>query len=141
TVTLNEGSTLYLGDTEQSFTQLVITGDSVIDFGTGGSTLDLTSYSNGVVVSDNVTLTIINWDGDDSFIGSNPGTNVVNINYADNDGNVYATATWGGTGGGTSFITPGTPVPEPSTYGLMMLGAGIGFVLWRRKQRPAKTPG
>lgn len=134
TVTLNEGSTLLLGNTTQVFTKLVITGDSVIDFGTGGSTLNLTDYWNGVVVSDNVTLTILNWDHDDVFMGSNPGENIVNINYADNDGRIYATATWGGSGGGTSFITPGNVVPEPSSYGLMILGAGLGFVLWRRRK-------
>jgi hypothetical protein len=128
-VTLNEGSTLYLGDTSQTFANLTITGDSVIDFGSGGSELNITY--GGIDIADNITLTIINWNeaNGDVFAGANPGAPVVNIQYADSEGNVYATGTWGG-----NHITPGTPVPEPSTYGLAMLGAGIGIVLWRRRK-------
>jgi hypothetical protein len=132
-VTLNEGSTLLLNDTTQTFNQLIINGDSVIDFGTGGSELSLSSYANGVVVADGVTLTIQNWNSTgDVFSGSNPGTNVVNIQYADSNGDIYATATWGGSGGGSSTITP---VPEPAAYGLLLMGAGLAFHCGRRRHR------
>lgn len=132
-VTLNEGSTLYLGDTTQTFANLVITGDSVIDFGTGGSQLNITY--GGIDISDDITLTIVNWNAanGDVFAGANPGAPVVNVQYADNEGNVYATGTWGG-----GLVQPGSPVPEPATYGFMMLGAGVGFFMWRRR-KPARA--
>lgn len=129
TVTLNEGSTLYLGDTTQTFAQLIITGDSVIDFGSGGSELNITY--GGITIAEDITLTIINWNSSvDVFAGANPGDDVVvNVQYADSSGNVYATGTWGG-----GYVTPGAPVPEPATYGLFMLGAGAGLVLFRRRR-------
>lgn len=126
TVTLNTGSTLLLGNTEQSFQNLVINGDSVIDFGSGGSEINV---SGTLTIASGITITIINWNASagDVFAGSNPGTPVVNVEYADSNGTVYATGTWGG-----GYVTPGTPVPEPATYGLMLIGAGVGLVVWRR---------
>lgn len=128
TVTLNEGSTLLLGDTTQTFANLIITGDCVIDFGEEGSQLNVQSWGN-ISIADDITITIINWDESkgDVFAGNNPGTSVVHIQYADSNGNVYATGTWGG-----GLITPGAPVPEPATYGFIMLGSGIVFFIWRR---------
>ncbi|CAM2831177.1 PEP-CTERM sorting domain-containing protein [Rariglobus hedericola] len=130
TVTLNTGSTLYLGDTTQTFASLVITGDSVIDFGSSGSQLNVTY--GGISIASGITITIVNWDASagDVFAGSNPGAPVVNVQYADSSGHVYASGTWSG-----GYVTPGAPVPEPATYGLIMLGAGIGFVVLRRRQR------
>lgn len=133
TVTLNAGGSLYLGDSTQTFAGLVITGDSVIDFGSGGSALNVTH--GGITIANDVTLTIVNWNSStDVFAGTNPGTAVVNVQYADSSGNVYATGTWGG-----GQVTPGSPVPEPSTYGLLMLGTGVGAYVWsqygRRKKR------
>ncbi len=130
TVYLNEGSTLLLGDTTQTITNLVITGDSVIDFGGNGSQLNI---SSNITITEDITITILNWNDEagDVFMGSNPGPDVVvTIQYADNDGNIYATGTYGGGG-----ITPGSPVPEPATYGLLMLGYGAGLVLLRRRKR------
>lgn len=129
TVTLNEDSTLDLGNTEQTFAQLIINGDSVIDFGDSGSQLNVTY--GGISIANGITITIVNWDASngDLFAGSNPGDPVVNIQYADNEGNIYATGTWGG-----GVITPGGPVPEPSTYGLLLLGGGAAFVALRRRR-------
>ncbi|MET0262356.1 MAG: PEP-CTERM sorting domain-containing protein [Rariglobus sp.] len=128
TVTLNAGSTLYLGDTTQTFASLVITGDSVIDFGSGGSQLNVTY--GGINIANGITITIVNWDASagDVFAGANPGAPVVNVQYADSSGNIYATGTWGG-----GYVKPGSPVPEPATYGLMLLGAGVGLVAFRRR--------
>lgn len=130
TVTLNEGSTLDLGNTEQTFAELIINGDSVIDFGDSGSQLNVTY--GGISIADGITITIVNWDASngDLFAGSNPGDPVVNIQYADNEGNIYATGTWGG-----GVITPGGPIPEPATAGLLLLGGSAALALLRRRRR------
>ncbi|HEY9248979.1 MAG TPA: PEP-CTERM sorting domain-containing protein [Rariglobus sp.] len=128
TVTLNTGSTLLLGDTSQTFTNLIINGNSVIDFGSGGSQINV---SGNLTIAEGITITILNWNASvgDVFAGTNPGTPVVNVQYADSTGTVYATGTWGG-----GYVTPGAPVPEPATYGLLMIGTGIAFFLWRRRE-------
>lgn len=138
-VTLNEGSTLYLGDTTQTFASLIINGDSVIDFGSGGSQLNITY--GGISIANEVTITILNWseEAGDVFYGgniNNPDA-VVHVQYADNDGNIYATATWTGSSNSNGYVKPGSPVPEPSTYGLVMLGSGIVFFIWRRRSQAA----
>ena len=129
-LTLNEGGTLYLGNTNQTFQSLNITGDSVIDFGSSGSQLNV--GSGGITIANNITITIVNWNSSmgDVFAGANPGNPVVNVQYADSSGNIYASGTWG-----SGYITPGAPVPEPATYGLLMLGAGVTFVGCRRRSR------
>jgi hypothetical protein len=128
TVTLNQGSVLTLNDTTQNFAALNITGNTTIDFGSGGSTLNV-SYG-GINIANNVTITIANWDSStDVFAGQQPGNNaVVQVQYVDSSGDIYASGTWG-----NGFITPTTPVPEPSTYGLIFAGAAVGFVIWRRR--------
>jgi PEP-CTERM motif len=43
-----------------------------------------------------------------------------------------------GGGGNLEFFNPAPAVPEPSTWAMMMLGfAGIGFLAYRRKSKPA----
>lgn len=125
TVTLNTGSTLLLGNTEQTFQNLVITGNSIIDFGGVDSQLNLTS---NLTISSGVTLTILNWNtaAGDVFAASNPVTGVT-IQYADSSGTVYATGSWSG-----GAIRP---VPEPATYGFILLGGSAAFVLCRRRRR------
>lgn len=127
-VTLNDGSTLLLGDTIQKFTDLIVNGDSVIDFGAGGSKLDITKLK---LTGDSV-LTIVNWnDSMDSFFANyDPGSSslakVVFEGYGD--------AVWDPFGGG-GFITPGAPVPEPSTYGALLMTGLLGAIGTRRRRR------
>ncbi len=122
-VTLEEGATLYLGDTNQSFSNLIIEGDSIIDFGSGGSSLSIGS----ITVLNDAVLTIANWNTAVDYFtsSSNPNNTVVQIYYSDTG----QSATWTSSGG---FIKPGQPVPEPSTYGLIMIGSMVGFVFFRR---------
>lgn len=133
TVTLNEGGTLNLNDTSQTIANLIITGDSIIDFGTGGAQLNVQSWGS-IDIADDITITLKNWnDAVDVFSGKNPGDDVVvNIEYADNDGNVYAYGTWSG-----GYIVPGAPVPEPATYGLLLVGGLVTLVANRRPSRAA----
>jgi len=128
TVTLNTGSTLLLGNTSQTFTNLVITGDSVIDFGGSGSTLALSS----ITVTNSAILTIVNWNSAvDMFTSSsNASSQAVQVYYAD-------TGTSGTYTSGSGTITPSTPVPEPATYGLILMGSSIALVTWLRRRRSA----
>lgn len=134
TVTLNEGSSLYLGNTSQTIQDLIINGDTVIDFGASGSQLNI---KGEISFADDITIKILNWNEEmgDVFGGTYPeayeNAPLVHIQYADSNGNVYATGTWGG-----GFITPGgAPIPEPATTGLMIIGGGIAFVVLRRPRR------
>ncbi|MBW8782084.1 MAG: autotransporter-associated beta strand repeat-containing protein [Verrucomicrobia bacterium] len=117
--------TLALNGTNQTFGTLSVTGNSVIDFAGGNSTLTITS----LVISAGVTLTITNWtDSLDYFYATNdPGsTTLAQV--------VFNPPTY--TSANTHWVSVGgqiTPVPEPATYGAMLLGAGLGFVLWRRR--------
>jgi len=126
TVTLNAGSTLLLGNTTQTFTNLVITGDSVIDFGGSGSTLSLSS----ITVTNSAILTIVNWNSAvDMFTSSsNASSQAVQVYYAD-------TGTTGTYTSGSGTITPSTPVPEAATYGLILMGSNVAFFIWTRRRQ------
>lgn len=122
-ITLGDGAVLLLGDTEQTIDNLVITGSAIIDFGTGGSTFDVDSISFGT----GSTLTIVNWNSavDEFLANLAPGSALPQVIFADTN----SSGTWGG-----GSITPGAPIPEPSTYGLIALGA-LGFsATWRRRR-------
>ena len=124
-VTLGDGAVFDLGDTDQAIHNLTITGDSIIDFGTGGSTLDV----NNLNFDGDYTLTIQNWNSSvDSFLATiNPGSgNLPRIVFEG-----FGEATWSG---GT--LTPGTPVPEPASFGLLALGSLTAFAAARRRRRP-----
>lgn len=127
-VTLGEGSTLKLNGTSQKFANLIITGDSVIDFG-ASSQLIVQTWGN-ISIADSITITIMNWSGGDVFAGTDPGDSVVNIQYADSSGHIYSTGTWGG-----GKITPGPIVPESETFGFTFTGIMLSIVLLRRRPR------
>jgi hypothetical protein len=51
----------------------------------------------------------------------------------DSQGNIYGTTSGGGGGGGTLFVLHA--VSEPSTFALLMILAGTGIALARRRGR------
>ena len=137
-LTLGAGSTLLLNNTTQSLSNLTITGNTVIDFAGGGSSLTVGNLS----LANNATLSIINWSNASDYFSANvdPGSPVLgNIVINGTPG-----ATWNPGAGGS--ITPASPVPEPMTYGVWLLGAGLvyfGVRRWRndrRAMRGAITP-
>ena len=131
-VTLSDSATLVLNDTTQRIDTLVISGDTVIDFASGGSTL---SVGNIVFADSSSSLTVLNWSSAvDTFIAfTNPGSTASQVVF---DG--YPGASWDNY---DSTLTPGTPVPEPGDYGFMLLAAGGAFLGWRRwcNRRSAST--
>jgi len=124
------GGTLALSNVDLSLGTLLITGNSTIDFGGTASLLQL----ENLTISAGVTLTIQNWaSAADYFFtqnwtgasfdtsGSNPMNQVVFAGFVAND------TKW------QSNDYQITPVPEPSTYGALLLGALTAFFVWRRR--------
>lgn len=129
------GGTLALGDIDLSADTLLVTGDSIIDFG-GASSLNVSNLT----ISDGVTLTIQNWaDTVDYFFtqnwagavfevrGDSPMNRVVFTGFSAND------TKW------QEYDNQITPVPEPSTYGALLLATAGGLLAWRRWRLVRRT--
>lgn len=125
---LNSGTLLLSGITANLGT-LNITGNSTIDFAGAASTLNVTTFN----ISVGVVLSIINWtNATDYFFAQNwtgavadttgiaPMNQVVFTGFTGND------TKWQG------YDDQVTPVPEPATYGALLLGALTGLFAWRR---------
>ena len=139
TLNVAAGTTLTLSNANLTVANLNFTGTGnvILDFG-GASTLNIL---NNLTLSAGVTISIINW------------TNAVDYWYAANwSGAVLDTRgqspmnqvtfdspTW--VGNNTiwqSYDHQITPVPEPSTYGALLLGA-MGALLGYRRRRQAEA--
>ncbi|MDI1251289.1 MAG: autotransporter-associated beta strand repeat-containing protein [Lacunisphaera sp.] len=133
------GGTLRLTDADLSLASLNITGNSTIDFGGTASSLNVANLTIGA----GVTLTILNWQNAvDYFFADNWTGAVVNTTgSAPMNQVVFSGINNGSTTKWQGYDEQITPVPEPSTYGALLMGAGLaGFGLrrWRQK-RAART--
>jgi len=126
TITL-AGGTLNLDGHDHAFGALNVTADSVVDF-VGDASLHV-----GVLTFDNTsrTLVVANWvDAVDYFTTStDPGEPGVpplsQVSFTGFSGETK----W------QSYDEQITPVPEPSTYGAMLIGAGLLYFGWKRRRR------
>ena len=139
--------TLRLSGADLTIGTLNITGNSTIDFAGAASMLSVTNLN----ISAGVTVTIRNWqDASDYFFATNWNGATFDVRGPSPmdqvvfDSNGTNPTTW--VGDNTvwqSYDHQVTPVPEPSTYGAMMVGAGLAVAGWRRwRQRTprAKVP-
>ena len=133
------GGTLKLSTATTTVTNLTVTATSTIDFGGANATLNITNFT----ISAGVTLNIINWvNASDFFYTTNWQNGGAGVGVHDTTGAtpmnqvVFASFTgadtkWQG------YDNQITPVPEPSTYGVLLLATSIALVLWRRRRRQA----
>lgn len=128
------GGTLQLGGGDYTIGTLNVTGNSTIDFA-AATTLNLTSLS----ISSGVTLTIANWiQASDFFytanwagatkdlrdnLGATPMSQIIFNGF---------TASQTGWDSYDNQLRPN--VPEPATYGALLLGAMTAFLVWRRRR-------
>ncbi len=126
--------TLSLSGITANIGTLTLTGNSTIDFA-GASILNVANLNlNGF------TLNITNWtNATDYFFAANwsgavPGTTgVAPMNQVTFSGFAAGDTKW------QSYDNQVTPVPEPSTYGALLLGALTSLFAWSRLvRRPAR---
>jgi len=120
------GGTLSLGGFTSTFSALTVTANTTLDF-SGTSVLSLGS----VTVNPGVTLTVTNWaDTVDYFYSLlNPGSSSL--------GRIVFSGYSAGSTKWESFDHEITPVPEPSAYGAVLMGALIavtGIRRWRGRR-------
>lgn len=134
TLTLAAGSYINLNDTKQNFQNLVVTGNAIIDFGEGGgSSLTIANW-HGITIADGATLTIKNWNSTVDYFAVGEGYSPTILPKIIFEG--HGGATWSG-----GYVTPGSPIPEPGSYGLLAVGGLVAWVALRRKPRGAVSVG
>jgi len=132
------GGTLELNGTTTTFGTLSVTGNSIIDFASTDSVINLTTLS-----LTSYTLSVASWnDSNDLFLVANdPGnkatTPLNNVTFAPSGSWVGNDTIWTTDYPSEGFdhnneVRPWKPVPEPSTYGAMLMGAGLAFFGYRR---------
>ncbi len=132
-LTLSSG-TLALNGFNLTAATLHITGSSTIDFAGGSSILNATN----LIIDTGVTLTIANWANAADFFYTTNWTGAVfdttgtsPMNQVAFNGFSASNTKW------QSYDSQVTPLPEPSTYGALLLGALISLVVvrrWRARQ-------
>lgn len=141
-LTVQAGTTLRLVDTNLSLTNLTFagTGNVTIDFAGSASILNVLGT---LEIASGITITVRNWqDAADYWYAQNWLDAVYNLRGAapmnritfDNDGAdpTFWTANqtvWQG------YDRQITPVPEPSTYGALLLLTSGAFLAWRRRRQ------
>ncbi len=123
------GGTLALSGFNLTAATIHITGNSVIDFAGGNSILNATN----LVIDTGVTLTIANWTNAADFFYATNWTGAVfdttgtsPMNQVAFNGFSASNTKW------QSYDNQVTPLPEPSTYGALLLGAMTSLVVVRR---------
>jgi hypothetical protein len=133
---LPAGGTLALNATTLTVGTLHITGNSILDFGNStASVLNATTF----VIDAGVTLTITNWaNGVDYFFATNWTGATANVRGAAPMNQVAFTGFSAASTAWQSYDQQITPVPEPSTYGALLIAFAGAVTLWRRaRSRPA----
>ncbi len=132
------GGTLDLAGYNLTVNTLEISGNSIIDFGSGlASTLNVTSF----IIDSGATLTIKDWaDTVDYFYAQNFSGATYNFRGTAPENQITFTGFSANSTVWQSYDHQITPVPEPATYGAIFTAAALGLFLWhRRRARPASV--
>lgn len=123
-------ATLDLNGTTQTFAQLTIEGNSVIDFSGGDPCAPTFLNISDINFVGDATLTIKNWvEFTDFFLVKSDATiDFSRIIFEGYGGQ----ANWQDYSTGWKQITP---VPEPSSYGVIFIGGAVAFTLLRRRRQ------
>lgn len=134
-LTLGTGTTLRLTDASLNVSSLRITGNTTIDFAGSTSLLNVTN----LVIDPGATITVANWqNAADYFFAQNFAGAVQNVRGVSPLNQIVFSPNPGSSTIWQSYNNEITPVPEPSTYGALLLGAGLAVLGWRRwRQRRA----
>lgn len=127
------GGTLTLNGITATIGTLTLTGNTTIDFAGTAASLNVTTLNlNGF------TLNVTNWtNATDYFFATNWTGAVVDtrgaapMNQVTFNGFTAADTQWQG------YDSQVTPVPEPGTYGALLVGGLSALTLWRRRLRAA----
>ncbi len=124
-LTLKTGATLSLAGTTQTFGAVDVVGSAIIDFG-GTSILNISSLT----IASGATLTITGWTESIDYFYSLVSPSVADLAKITFIGTGYPPGSkW------DSFDKQISPVPEPGSYGLLMVGGLIGLICSRRRRR------
>ena len=125
------GGTLRLNDITLTLGTLNITGNSTIDFAGVDASLLVTTLT----ISAGVTLTITNWSNAVDYFFATNWTGAISdtrgsspMNQVTFNGFTASDTQW------RSYDDQITPVPEPATYGALLLAALAAVGFWRRRR-------
>jgi autotransporter-associated beta strand protein len=126
------GGTLALNGNDLVADTLHITANSIIDFGSAvASLLSVVNF----IIDGGVSLTIANWsDAVDYFVTQNWAGAVYDLRGAAPMNQITFNGFAGSDTQWQEYDLQITPVPEPSTYGALMLGLCATLYLWRRRR-------
>ncbi len=125
------GGTLKLSSASNTITTLNITANSTIDFAGAAATLNVTNLT----ISAGVAVTIINWvAAADFFYATNWTGASFNVMGSSPMNQIAFNGFTASQTGWDSFDNQIRPnVPEPATYGALLIGISAGLILWRRQ--------
>ncbi len=137
TLTISAGATLRLTDATLNIANLALTGTGTItlDFSGAASILNIT---NTLTIASGITVNVVNWqNAADYFYAANWTGAVVDLRGASPMNQVvFDSPTWvGNDTKWQSYDRQITPVPEPGTYGAMLVGAMSLLLGYRRFRR------
>lgn len=137
------GGTLNVNGTNSVFAGLSLTGNSAIDFDSvDDSMIQFTNLSLGTY-----SLAVSGWTDEQDFfrVTNDPGNKAApplnQVTFAPSGPHVGDDTIWTGDYPGYTYndeVRPWKPVPEPSTYGAMLMAAGLaalGYRRWRSAKR------
>ncbi|HVZ63017.1 MAG TPA: autotransporter-associated beta strand repeat-containing protein, partial [Lacunisphaera sp.] len=141
TLTISAGATLKLTDATLNIANLALTGTGTITLDFSG-TASILNVTNTLTIASGITVNVINWqNAADYFYAANWTGAVVDFRgAAPMNQVVFDSPTWvGNDTKWQSYDRQITPVPEPGTYGAMLLAASsllLGYRRWRRSRTP-----